>query len=139
MPPENGRCDGRPPIRRKIEIRGGKNASEPGSHYGKERGIMAEKELPQTDNPPELLKPDDFFDKYRIVSFIGRGGMSEVYLAEHLLLKQFCALKIMTDPTGGRDPEIFSARHAVFTLWNTLASSGYLMSAVTARPGGSLS
>ena len=72
-----------------------------------ERGIMAEKELPQTDNPPELLKPDDFFDKYRIVSFIGRGGMSEVYLAEHLLLKQFCALKIMTDPTGGRDPEIF--------------------------------
>ena len=44
---------------------------------------------------PPLLSEGTILDKYRILSFLGAGGMSEVYKAEHLLLKQVFALKIM--------------------------------------------
>jgi serine/threonine protein kinase len=44
------------------------------------------------------------FGHYRLKQLIGRGGMGEVYLAEHMLLKRPCALKRIspghdTDPT----------------------------------------
>jgi eukaryotic-like serine/threonine-protein kinase len=44
------------------------------------------------------------FGQYRLKQLIGRGGMGEVYLAEHTLLKRPCALKRIrpgqdTDPT----------------------------------------
>ncbi len=43
------------------------------------------------------------FGQYRLKQLIGRGGMGEVYLAEHMLLKRPCALKRIrpghTDPT----------------------------------------
>ena len=38
----------------------------------------------------QILNDGTFFDKYKIISLIGRGGMAEVYLAEHLLLKTKC-------------------------------------------------
>ena len=49
----------------------------------------------QQNTPHWLLDPEVLFDKYRIIKPIGQGGMAEVYLAEHILLHQNCALKIM--------------------------------------------
>lgn len=42
-----------------------------------------------------IFEDGAFFDKYKIIKMLGKGGMAEVYLAEHLLLKQFYALKLM--------------------------------------------
>lgn len=42
-----------------------------------------------------IFEDGEFFDKYKIIKILGKGGMAEVYLAEHLLLKQLCALKLM--------------------------------------------
>ena len=42
-----------------------------------------------------MLSDGDIFDKYKIIKLRGSGGMAEVFLAEHLLLKQNCALKLM--------------------------------------------
>ena len=57
-------------------------------------------ELPEV-LPPEkavrLLSSGTIFDKYRIISFVGSGGMAEVYKAEHLLLKRTFALKVMKE------------------------------------------
>ena len=43
----------------------------------------------------QLLENGSFLGSYKIISLLGRGGMAEVYLAEHLLLKTDCAIKIM--------------------------------------------
>lgn len=51
-----------------------------------------------------ILQDGEVFDKYRIIRLLGRGGMAEVYLAEHLLLKQLCALKLMRDNHAADDP-----------------------------------
>ena len=56
-----------------------------------------------------ILKDGEVFDKYRIIRLLGHGGMAEVYLAEHLLLKQKCALKLMRSSASGND-EIFVKR-----------------------------
>lgn len=50
----------------------------------------------------QLLHEGQFLDKYHIIRLLGKGGMSEVYLAEHSLLKQPCAIKIIL-------PELFTA------------------------------
>ncbi len=47
-----------------------------------------------------MLKDGDIFDKYQIIRLLGKGGMAEVYLAEHLLLKQLCAVKLMRSNMG---------------------------------------
>ena len=47
------------------------------------------------------MKYGDIFNRYKIGEFLGSGGSSEVYSAEHLVLKQLCAIKIMT---GCTDP-----------------------------------
>ena len=51
-----------------------------------------------------LLNDGDTFDKYRIIRMLGKGGMAEVYLAEHLLLNQKCALKLMQKNIASDDP-----------------------------------
>ena len=43
------------------------------------------------------------FGQYRLVRKIGAGGMAEVYLAEHALLKRPCALKLLK-PAASADP-----------------------------------
>ena len=47
-----------------------------------------------------MLQDGDIFDKYKIIRLLGKGGMAEVYLAEHLLLKQLCAVKLMRSNMG---------------------------------------
>ncbi|MCC7424531.1 MAG: protein kinase [Planctomycetaceae bacterium] len=36
-----------------------------------------------------------FLGKYRLLSLLGKGGMSSVYLAEHTLMRRRCALKVL--------------------------------------------
>ncbi len=36
-----------------------------------------------------------FLGRYRLLSLLGKGGMSSVYLAEHMVMKRFCALKVL--------------------------------------------
>ncbi|MGH7128305.1 MAG: serine/threonine protein kinase, partial [Planctomycetaceae bacterium] len=36
-----------------------------------------------------------FLSKYRLLSLLGTGGMSKVYLAEHVLMRRRCALKVL--------------------------------------------
>jgi serine/threonine-protein kinase len=43
------------------------------------------------------------FGQYRLIRKLGAGGMGEVHLAEHALLKRPCALKLIKQETGG-DP-----------------------------------
>lgn len=51
-----------------------------------------------------MLNPGDVFDKYQIITLLGRGGMAEVYLAEHVLLKELRALKLMRANVASDDP-----------------------------------
>ena len=57
-----------------------------------------------------MLQDGDFFDKFQIISLLGRGGMAEVYLAEHLLLKQKCALKLMQQTLDQEKNPVFIKR-----------------------------
>lgn len=36
-----------------------------------------------------------FLGKYRLLSLLGRGGMSHVYLGEHMLMRRRCAIKVL--------------------------------------------
>lgn len=36
-----------------------------------------------------------FLGKYRLLSLLGRGGMSSVYLADHVLMRRRCAIKVL--------------------------------------------
>ncbi|MCH7689209.1 MAG: protein kinase, partial [Planctomycetes bacterium] len=36
-----------------------------------------------------------FLGKYRLLSLLGKGGMSSVYLAEHLMMRRRCAVKVL--------------------------------------------
>ena len=57
-------------------------------------GIFDEEETGAGEEK-RIFEDGAFFDKYKIIKILGKGGMAEVYLAEHLLLKQLCALKLM--------------------------------------------
>ena len=50
-----------------------------------------------------MLKDGEMIDKYKVIRLLGKGGMAEVYLADHLLLKKKCALKIMRSSTSSDD------------------------------------
>ena len=56
-----------------------------------------------------MLQDGDIFDKYQIIRLLGKGGMAEVYLAEHLLLKQKCAVKLMQNAIGS-DDQVYAKR-----------------------------
>ena len=58
------------------------------------------------DPDTRLLQDGEVFDKYRILRLLGRGGMAEVYLAEHLLLHQRCALKLMYRGIGAEPAHV---------------------------------
>ena len=51
-----------------------------------------------------MLQDGEVFDKYKIIRLLGKGGMAEVYLAEHLLLKRLCAVKLMRSGMNSDDP-----------------------------------
>lgn len=62
---------------------------------------------PDASERSPWLKEGDFFDKYRIISRVGKGGMSEVYKAEHLLLKHIYALKILRNDRSQEFPMMY--------------------------------
>lgn len=49
-----------------------------------------------------------FLGKYRLLSLLGKGGMSSVYLAEHTLMRRRCALKVL--PTKRVNDSSYLAR-----------------------------
>src|SRR2546426_590293 len=36
-----------------------------------------------------------FLGKYKLLDLLGKGGMSSVYLAEHVLMRRRCAIKVL--------------------------------------------
>lgn len=59
--------------------------------------------LPESHSPTEaLLENDSYFGPYRIVGLLGRGGMGEVYEAEHRDLHTRHALKLINPEIVGR-------------------------------------
>lgn len=70
---------------------------------------------------------------YRLRRLLGRGGMGEVHLAEHMLLKRPCAIKLIRPEIAGH-PETLSRFErevrstAQLTHWNTVEIYDYGMS-----------
>lgn len=68
--------------------------------------------------------------QYRLKRRLGAGGMGEVYLAEHVLLKRPCAIKLIRPEKAG-DPEALARfEHEVqatarLTHWNTIEIFDY--------------
>src|SRR5437667_7291673 len=44
---------------------------------------------------------------YRLVRLLGRGGFAEVYLGEHIYLKNYAALKVLLTSLQDKDEEQF--------------------------------
>ncbi|HEV3117127.1 MAG TPA: serine/threonine-protein kinase, partial [Gemmataceae bacterium] len=63
--------------------------------------------------------------QYRLIAPLGAGGMGEVYLAEHRMLKRPCAIKLI-DPERAGDPQVLARFErevrmtARLSHWNTV-------------------
>ncbi len=66
----------------------------------KEHGLLTDWQI------SELLRGrrNFFLGKYRLLRLLGRGGMGEVYLAEHVTMHRRAAIKLIS-PRIGRNPE----------------------------------
>jgi serine/threonine-protein kinase len=68
--------------------------------------------------------------QYRLKSRLGAGGMGEVYLAEHVLLRRPCAVKLIR-PEQTRDPQVLQRFErevqamATLTHWNSVEVYDY--------------
>src|SRR5262249_37389757 len=68
--------------------------------------------------------------QYRLISPLGAGGMGEVYLAEHRMLKRPCAIKLIRREQAG-DPQVLARfeREVQMTArlshWNTIEIFDY--------------
>ena len=74
-------------------------------------GDEAYRFFPEIDSPDALmskaaLRPGTIVGKYKIIRCLGVGGMGEVYLVEHTLLKSRFALKILRKEVVMADPEL---------------------------------
>ncbi len=72
----------------------------------------------------------DFLGPYKLMKLIGSGGMGEVYLAEHELLKRRCAVKLIrSDKAANRNMLARFEREvkatAQLTHWNTVQVYDY--------------
>ncbi|MCI0464674.1 MAG: serine/threonine protein kinase [Gemmataceae bacterium] len=81
-----------------------------------------------------LLRQEAFtarkFGQYQLKQRLGSGGMGEVYLAEHLLLKQPCAIKLIRPEKAGDPTALRRFRREVeamsrLTHWNTVKILDY--------------
>lgn len=57
-----------------------------------ERGVLTQW---QADKLLQGKHKGFFLGKYRLLSLLGKGGMSSVYLAEHVLMRRRCAIKVL--------------------------------------------
>ena len=70
------------------------------------------------------------FGQYKLVELMGAGGMGEVYLAEHRMLKRPCVVKLIRPEKAG-DPRMFARfeREVQMTArlshWNTVEIFDY--------------
>src|SRR5262245_40438924 len=64
---------------------------------------MSQESTPRASSPPVLAPEDVLGGRFRIVRFVGQGGMGEVYEAEHLDLRERVALKVVRADIAG-DP-----------------------------------
>ena len=70
------------------------------------------------------------FGQYKLCRLIGAGGMGEVYLAEHQLMKRPCAIKVIR-PSKANDPQALARFErevratAKLTHWNTVEIFDY--------------
>jgi serine/threonine-protein kinase len=69
------------------------------------RDTVGETSANRPTEPRSESLPGRQIGNYRLISLIGKGGMGEVYLAEHTLLMRRCAIKLIR-PDRARDPQV---------------------------------
>ena len=103
---------------------------------------FASRSLASVRNALRRGKPDaGGLGQYRLIERLGRGGMGEVYLAEHRLLRRRCAVKLIRPDKAGDDAalarfELEARMTARLSHWNTVAVHDFGRSADGAAVNG---